>query len=119
MSTASEQDTKISPHDLGRLTPRKAIRELCLCCVGSAPAVRDCGGDTLYDGPCLFYPYRLGRGRPSVKLIRRHCLYCMGGSIKLVRECPSRTCPVLPYRMGKNPKLTGRRSGFPEKAYAR
>ena len=54
-----------------------------------------------------------------MKLIRRHCLYCMGGSIKLVRECPSRTCPLLPYRMGKNPKLIGKRPGFPEKAYAR
>jgi hypothetical protein len=84
-----------------RLTPRQAIREHCIDCVGGASAVRDCQGEELYDGPCIFFHCRLGTGRPSVKLIRKFCLYCMGGSWKLVKGCPSMPCPFLPYRMGK------------------
>ena len=88
-----------------RQTPRRAIHKHCIDCVGSAPAVRDCQGDELVDSPCLLFPYRMGEGRPSVKLIRRFCLYCMGGSWKLVKVCPSRTCPFLHYRLGKNPNI--------------
>jgi hypothetical protein len=98
--------------DHERLTPGKAIRRMCVECVGSAYQVKDCRGDELWDGPCLFYPYRLGRGRPSVKLIRRHCLYCMGGDRKAVEQCPSRSCPCLPYRFGRNPKMAGKRPTF-------
>jgi hypothetical protein len=84
-----------------RLTPRQAVREHCIDCVGGASAVRDCQEDELYDRPCIFFPYRMGSGRPSAKLIRKFCLYCMGGNQKLVRECPSKACPFLAYRMGK------------------
>ena len=92
-----------------RLTPRQAIREHCIDCVGGASAVRDCQGDKLFDSPCIFFHCRLGTGRPSVKLIQKFCLYCMGGSWKLVNECPSMVCPFLPYRMGKNPTMANRR----------
>jgi hypothetical protein len=88
-----------------RLTPRLAIRDHCIDCVGGASEVKDCQGDKLYDGPCLFIPYCTGRGRPSVKLIRQFCLYCMGGSWKGVKECPSKACPFLHYRLGKNPNV--------------
>jgi hypothetical protein len=94
------------------LTPRQAIHAHCIDCVGSASAVNNCQGDELYDHPCIFFPYRMGGRRPSVKLIRKFCLYCMGGNQKLVRECPSRTCPFLPYRMGKNLEQRMRKGRF-------
>ena len=98
---------------LNAQTPIKAIRQVCLDCAGSPSAVRECQGNKLSDGPCPFYPFRLGKGRPSVKLIRKHCLRCMGGSPKLVRECPSTTtCPLYGYRLGTNPKRVGVRRGF-------
>ena len=87
------------------LTPRQAIRVHCLDCVGGVSDARDCQGDELFDGPCILFPYRMGTGRPSVKLIRRLCLYCMGGSWELVEDCPSKNCQFLRYRMGKNPNI--------------
>ena len=92
-----------------RLTPRQAIRDHCIDCAGRASAVRDCQGDELFDGPCILFPYRMGTGRPSVKLIRKFCLYCMGRSWKLVKECSNTSCPFLRYRMGKNPSMANRR----------
>ena len=97
-----------------KLTPRRAIRKNCIDCVGGASEVRDCQGDKLWNPDmtvyqCLFYPYHLGKGRPSVRLIRKYCLWCMGGSWKLVKECPSKTCPFRAYRLGKNPKVTARK----------
>jgi hypothetical protein len=91
------------------LTPRQAIREHCVDCVGSASVVKDCQGDELFDGPCILFPYRMGKGRPSVKLIRKFCLYCMGGSWKLVKEYSNTRCPFLCYRMGTNPSMANRR----------
>jgi hypothetical protein len=88
-----------------RLTPRRAVREHCVDCAGRASAVRDCQGDELFDGSCILFPYRMGIGKPSVKLIRKFCLYCMGGSWKLVKECSSKACPFLRYRLGKNPNI--------------
>jgi hypothetical protein len=85
------------------LTPVQAIHKVCVDCVGSPYAVKDCQGDSQHNSPCLLFPHRLGKGRPSVKLIRKYCLYCMGGDVRLVRECHSRVCPFLCYRMGKNP----------------
>jgi len=93
-----------------RLTLRQAVREHCIDCVGSAPAIRDCRGNELHDRPCIFFSYRMGKGT-SVMLIRKFCLNCMGGSWKLVKECPSKRCLFLCYRMRKNPgqrRRTGR-----------
>ena len=39
-----------------------------------------------------------------LKAIRRHCLYCMGGSYQLVRECPAVNCPLYPLRSGRGVK---------------
>jgi hypothetical protein len=85
------------------------VRRICVDCVGFASLVKGCMGDKLFDSPCPFYPYRLSRGRPSVKLIRRYCVWCMGGHEKDVRECSSATCPAKPYRMGRNPAMAGRK----------
>ncbi len=36
--------------------------------------------------------------------IRAFCVQCMGGYTALVKTCPSeQTCPLWPFRMGKNP----------------
>ncbi len=92
---------------MNSLTPGKAIRQNCIDCMGQASEVKGCGGDTLREGPCLFYPYRMGRGRPKLKLIRSFCLYCMQNQVKLIKECPTENCPFHPYRMGRNPKKAG------------
>ena len=89
---------------MGKITPGKAIRKQCLDCVESFQEVRDCQGDQLFAGPCVFYKYRLGKGRPSLRTIRKFCMDCMGGSFKLVRECTSKTCVLVPYRLGHRPK---------------
>jgi hypothetical protein len=95
------------------MTPKEAIRAHCISCAGgSMPEVRDCDGLNaagLCDstGKCHFYPYRLNRGRPSVKLIRKFCLCCQGGSELFVRECREALCSLHPFRMGKNPARAG------------
>lgn len=90
-------------------TPGKTIRGHCIECVGSIYDVRDCAGDRLLSGgTCPFFPFRLGRGRPSVKVIRKFCLDCMNGSAPLVRECENAECSLHPYRFGKNPARTGK-----------
>jgi hypothetical protein len=94
------------------MTPLRAIRKICVACVGSPYDVAGCGGDKCLggqgdeNGKCYFYRYRMGRGRPSVKLIRKFCFECMGGSKRLVRECES-VCPLHEYRFGRNPKRAG------------
>lgn len=94
------------------MTPLEAIRKFCVQCTGSPFQVEKCGGDHCLNGgcdkngACWFYPYRLGKGRPSVKTIRRMCLWCQGGSEQLVREC-SDDCSLHFYRMGRNPNRQG------------
>jgi hypothetical protein len=94
------------------MTPLKAIRKVCVACAGSPYDVADCGGDKCLgesgdaNGACYFFPFRLGKGRPSVKLIRKFCLECMGGSSELVTKCDS-GCPLHQYRFGKSPARAG------------
>jgi hypothetical protein len=93
------------------MTPGEAIRAICVDCVGSVKAVRDCMGDTLVTGPCQFYKYRMGKGRPSVKTIRKHCLYCMNGDWRLIKSCHTVNCPLYSFRYGKNPNFISRKVG--------
>jgi hypothetical protein len=94
------------------MAPGKAIRLFCIDCAGSAHEVTDCGGDKCHsggadkNGVCWFYRHRLGKGRRSLKVIRKMCLWCMGGSHQLVRECREE-CALHPYRFGRNPARTG------------
>ncbi len=38
----------------------------------------------------------------ALKAIRRHCIWCMGNSFQLVRECNAQDlCPLWPLRLGK------------------
>ena len=42
-----------------------------------------------------------------IKATRLRCIDCSQGSLKEVRLCDSRHCPLWPYRLGKNPCRTG------------
>lgn len=92
------------------LTPGRAVRLHCVECVGSVYDVKDCGGHhVLSTGkPCDFFPYRMGKGRVSVKVIRKFCLDCMGNSFDMVKNCPTETCTLWPYRFGRNPDMKGK-----------
>lgn len=35
--------------------------------------------------------------------IRAKCVWCMSGQVNLVKACPSVTCALWPFRMGKDP----------------
>ena len=40
-----------------------------------------------------------------IKAIRAKCLECSCGNNAEVRECVIPSCPLYPYRMGKNPYI--------------
>lgn len=42
-----------------------------------------------------------------LKAIRARCLDCVGFQKSEVRRCKDTTCPLHPYRMGKNPARAG------------
>ena len=42
-----------------------------------------------------------------LRAIRKNCLSCSGGSPGEVRNCIIDTCPLHPYRFGKNPNRSG------------
>ncbi len=94
-----------------RLTPSQAIRKFCIQCVGTYQQVPTCGGNKIpegfgHKGECFFYQYRMKKGRPSVKLIRRMCLECQGKSAYWVKHCQDAECPLYEFRFGKNPKYS-------------
>jgi len=96
---------------MDKMTPVGAIRAFCIsCCGGVAGEVKNCDGDGKDPAfhACPFHPFRMGKGRPSVKIIRKFCTQCMGGSAIFVRECGTRDCSCYPYRMGKNPARIGK-----------
>jgi hypothetical protein len=94
------------------MTPGESIRRFCVECVGSPFEVRECGGDHCQNGGsdksgvCLFFKYRLGRGRPSVKTIRKVCLWCQGDRADWVKDCHAGDCSLHPYRLGRNPNIS-------------
>lgn len=51
-----------------------------------------------------------------VKAIRKHCIECSCGQHSEVKKCVITTCPLYPYRMGKNPSRKGIMKGFPGKS---
>lgn len=95
---------------LHHLSPKETIRAQCLACVGGhKKEVASCNGDGSIPGfhSCSFHPFRLGKGRPSIKILRQFCVQCMGGSLVFVRECGTEDCFIHPYRLGKNPARVG------------
>lgn len=95
-------------------TPLDSIRAYCVECNGGNDAeVRRCDGDGKTPGfpACLFHRFRMGKGRPSVKIIRKFCLDCMGDNRSLVSTCETTDCLCHPFRMGKNPARQGKGGG--------
>ena len=45
---------------------------------------------------------------PTAKIIRKKCLDCVGFQKNEVRKCTCLSCPLWPYRMGKNPFISAR-----------
>lgn len=101
------------------MTPLKSIRKFCVECVGSSQEIKDCKGDKLvnfetgeFTEMCNLFEYRFGV-RPEkarwtpLKAIRKECLFCMCGSYKEVKLCPSVNCFLYPYRFGHNPNRKG------------
>ena len=41
-----------------------------------------------------------------IKAIRAKCLDCCAGQFSEVKLCPVTSCPLYPYRLGKNPNRT-------------
>jgi hypothetical protein len=88
-------------------TPKEALRAYCLHCVGDVyKEIESCDADKEYH-ICPFHPFRLGKGRPSVKIFRKFCLQCMGNHKSMVADCETKDCFCHPYRMGKNPSRQG------------
>jgi hypothetical protein len=97
------------------MTVGEAIKLFCRECVGGpkySDEVRDCGGDKCENGGCdpkgvcLFYKFRLGTGRSSVKTVRKMCLWCMDGNSDLINECFDVKCSLHKFRFGTNPNIS-------------
>ena len=92
--------------------PSETIRLYCRYCVQSRAdsEVENCTGHNVFatGKPCPFYEYRMGKKRPSVKVLRQFCLDCMGGNKAAVKECETGDCLIYPFRFGKNPMLAGK-----------
>lgn len=101
-----------------RVRPAQASRRQCLICMnGSSKAIDECPSDET----CLLYPYRYGKGRVTLKLIRTYCLHCSGWPLKdgkldpaykdggqgeawhESKNCTGYDCPFWPYRPGTVP----------------
>jgi len=90
-------------------SPRATIRAYCLHCIGGhRKEVESCSANDPAYHQCAFHPFRNGKKRASVKIMRQFCLQCMGGSPALVRECETGDCPIHPFRFGKNPARSGK-----------
>ena len=88
------------------MTPLTKLRAYCVHCVGGRfREIETC------DAACPFHTYRMGGGRPSVKVFRKFCLQCMGGHIEFVKDCETTDCFCWEYRMGKNPAMKGNLRG--------
>lgn len=46
-----------------------------------------------------------------VRAIRAKCLDCCAGSAHEVKLCPSSSCSLYPFRLGKNPNRAGKANG--------
>jgi len=80
-------------------TPKEAMLQFCKKCVGgNGIEIRTCGSSN-----CPFYKFRLGDGRPKIRLFREQCLICMGGDRNMITACQNKKCPIYKYRFGSNP----------------
>ncbi len=88
-------------------TPKRIVREYCIDCIQTTSYATDCGGAFLHitGKECPLYQYWNKPGKVKLKPIREECVkVCMGGSFELVKNCQQgESCPLYPYRMGKDP----------------
>jgi hypothetical protein len=49
----------------------------------------------------------IGHSTP-LRAVRRHCLWCCNGSFNEVRLCLAKSCPLWPFRHGRNPAAAER-----------
>lgn len=93
-------------------SPSKSVRKYCLwCCTYQPKEVRLCTAN-LSDPVCPLWPIRFGRkaqGVSTLKAIRAWCLDCSAYNRAEVKRCQLNDCSLYPYRMGKNPNLSGKR----------
>lgn len=88
------------------MTPLRAIALHCLACSSGDFSERKlCVSEA-----CPLYNYHLGRGknglRPTpLQAVKLWCAVCIGEGP--VRLCAMKECPLIPYRMGKNPARKG------------
>tara|TARA_B100001093_G_C26476810_1_gene863056 strand:+ start:312 stop:641 length:330 start_codon:yes stop_codon:yes gene_type:complete len=50
---------------------------------------------------------------PLAQIIRKKCLDCCAFQAREVRKCVCTSCPLWPYRMGKNPFQAAKHKGKP------
>jgi len=86
-------------------TPRTSVRQHCVkeCCLSQPNEVLKCPAKD-----CLFWKYRLGKGRVSVKTIRARCDDCGEGGFQARKNCEFPNCPLYQYRLGTNPARKGK-----------
>ena len=84
-------------------SPIKAIGKRCMDCAEGCRT--NCPSKD-----CILYNLRKGRRprniedkTPTLKVIRKYCLWCMCDNSNEVELCPSKDCPLHPFRFGKNP----------------
>nr|BDD46983.1 hypothetical protein 1 [Desulfobacteraceae bacterium] len=67
--------------------------------------VEKCEGKYLDGSMCSFHPFKSGQGKQNAKkrdaAIKKQCRYCMQGNSFSIANCPSRYCPIYPYRNHK------------------
>jgi hypothetical protein len=85
-------------------TPLKSVRQYCIkeCCIYQPREVLKCPAKD-----CVFWKFRLGKGRVKVKDIRARCKDCGEGTAFAIRNCGFPDCPLYPYRLGTNPARAG------------
>ena len=112
-------------------SPLEAVRRHCLwCCNGSVHEAAECparrcslwllrsghrprSGEIKRNCDTTLHPNERSTtvgelhdgGGAVLKAIRRRCIDCSGGSLAEVRACKFDTCPLHPFRLGKNPNI--------------
>jgi len=86
-----------------RINRRRAIRLMCVECVGfEFSEVDKCNGKMIDGTVCPLVEFKTGQGDQNPKerrnAIIKNCRICMGGNIQLVGQCVSPLCPLFAYR---------------------
>lgn len=81
--------------------PLKAIRLHCSECYSGL--AKECSGRLLDDTICLLHPYRMGKGRVRLKVIKAYCLKCTNGKLD---DCIG-DCTLQDFKYGTNPNRKG------------